>query len=193
MEQSSSSRFSRGGRSVRGVVAGTARRLTVSVVVSIAVVMLAASCAPRAKRATPARLAELARADALVLDGCYRCLQQAREIYAADQSALRKAFDMTLLLAARAKELGLASEPEVSRARELLKDLSARDKTPQLEAQLSARIDAVESIVGDISGLDSEERLQRDERNEKDATAIAERSTRARQILRQSTTPSVTP
>lgn len=150
---------------------------------------LAASCAPRKARATPARLAELARADALVLDGCYRCLREARDIYASGAGMPRKELDATLLLAARAKELGLPVESDLTRARELAKTLK-----PRTADDLSARIDAVEAIVGDITGLDSEERLQRDQRLEDEAviTAAAERSARLRQVLLQGAATDIT-
>jgi tetratricopeptide (TPR) repeat protein len=165
------------------------------------------SCAPRGTRPTAARLADLARADALVLDGCYRCLQQAREIYAADadavasasarrarpQSLLRKEFDTTLLLAARAKELGLAFDSDLIRARELLKTLQTLESaTPEEVSGLSSRVDAVEAIVGDITGLDSEERYQRDERINKEAPTVSERIIRAVQVLRQSAATDIT-
>jgi tetratricopeptide (TPR) repeat protein len=150
---------------------------------------LAASCAPRKARATPARLAELARADALVLDGCYRCLREARDIYGAGAGVPRKGFDTSLLLAVRAKELGLASESDLTRARELAKTLK-----PQTADDPSARIEAVEAIIGDVTGLDSEERLQRDQRLEDEAAtaAAAERSARLRQVLLQGAATDIT-
>ena len=178
---------------------------------SISSLGLFTSCASRAPRPTPARLAELGRADALVLDGCYRCLQEARDIYAGGEiasssrtpsssaprteSALRKELDTTLLLAARAKELGLAFEPDLTRARELVKQLQPPLQSPSRSSQkdrkdlpsspedLSARIDAVEAIVGDLTGLDSEERRLRDERIEQEGGAGAERSPRALRTL----------
>jgi len=56
-------------------------------------------------------------ADDLIRRGCYRCLEQA---YAAaeSQGAATQAFEAAALLVLRAKELGLPTEPWLSRARE---------------------------------------------------------------------------
>ena len=75
---------------------------------------LAAGCAstPVKKQDLPA----LARADALVLDGCYDCLLEARAIYervggrqGATRSSSRVLFETQLLLALREKELAIDS------------------------------------------------------------------------------------
>jgi tetratricopeptide (TPR) repeat protein len=161
---------------------------------------LVASCAPRASRPTSAQLSDLARSDALVREGCYRCLQQAREVYATlaivsprrvpSLAMLRKEFDTTLLLIARAKELGLPFEAELTRARELLK--KQQNQPASSAEELSARIDAIEAIVGDLTALDSEERYQRDQRLQTEAAALADRSSRLRQILRQTAATDLT-
>jgi tetratricopeptide (TPR) repeat protein len=180
--------------------------LTVCISICISTLGLVASCAPRSARPAPARLADLARADALVRDGCYRCLQQAREIYATHviassrrsppDPALRKEFDTTLLLIARAKELGLAFESDLTRARELLEKqkIANSHRVSQSSAspeELTARLDVVEAMVGDLTGLDSEERQQRDERMEKEAASVADWSARL-QLLRQSASTDLT-
>jgi tetratricopeptide (TPR) repeat protein len=193
-------------------VRNAASRRAILLTALVSTLGLVASCAPRGARPTAARLADLARADALVRDGCYRCLQEAREIYAATyviassrrsppDPALRKEFDTTLLLVARAKELGLAFESDLTRARELLKkqqNTAGSHRQPQSSQSSaedpSARLEAVEAIVGDLTGLDSEERLQRDERVENvanETAAVADRSTRV-QALRQSAATDLT-
>jgi tetratricopeptide (TPR) repeat protein len=59
-----------------------------------------------------------AGADALVADGCYRCLREAFEIYESAGLADRM-FSTALLIAVREKELGLEALPWLERARAL--------------------------------------------------------------------------
>jgi tetratricopeptide (TPR) repeat protein len=97
-----------------------------------------ASCAPRGPvRVSPA---ELARANQLVVSGCYRCLEEALTIYERQIAAtapkplpalLQATLDTSTLLVVRAKELGIPSESTL----EKLKTLAAR--TPVTAGHLS--------------------------------------------------------
>ena len=113
------------------------------------------------------------RADALVRDGCYRCLNQASEIYAGvlDRQALRSSsrvlralYDTTLLLAVRQKEIGVDADATLARARTLLSRLrgSTSSQTSGSD-QMETLLEAAEAVVGDLSGLDSEERALRED------------------------------
>jgi len=70
----------------------------------------------------PAGYQTLARADGLVLDGCYDCLLDARTIYQqlavgrARPIVLPRLLETELLVALREKELALEAEPALSRA-----------------------------------------------------------------------------
>lgn len=135
---------------------------------------LIAGCAARGPAGTPAQLTDITRADELVRDGCYRCLQEADAIYARITApparrpparALRGAFDTALLLAAREKELGLPADDSLRHARTRLARLSgegAPRRTPQAD-DLSPLLEAAELIVGTLSGLDAEARQRRDD------------------------------
>jgi tetratricopeptide (TPR) repeat protein len=96
-------------------------------------------CAP--KGPSPQTIAELARADALLRDGCYTCLTDALAIYERQKHA-QGAFDAALLLAIREKELGIPGDDAMARAR--------RAVTPASQGVLAA----AELIVGETSGLD---------------------------------------
>ena len=85
----------------------------------------ALSCAPKARPAVAAPL-DLAPADAWSEAGCYRCLQQAIELYdrslaspAPPPGTREKAFVTTVLLALREKEIGLEATPWLERAARL--------------------------------------------------------------------------
>ncbi len=127
---------------------------------------LSVVCAARGP--SPQILAEMGRADALVREGCYRCLNDALAIYerlaAATRppiSALPGAFTTAILLAVRAKELGLPAEAPLTHAR----DLAARLPVPSSPAAgvipPSAYVAAAEAVIGETSGFDPEERQQR--------------------------------
>lgn len=72
---------------------------------------------------------ELAKADALVADGCYDCLVEARDIYArvgvakARPSVLPRLFETTVLLGLREKELALNPAGRFDAARALVPEL----------------------------------------------------------------------
>lgn len=125
----------------------------------IAAVMLAAACAARA----PARTSpvDLDTADEAVHAGCYTCLREARDRYDralahADPQprAVVGAFETSLLLALREKELGLGSGPSIARAREL----AGRQPDPALAATL---VELAEEVRGEGAGIDPEERAER--------------------------------
>ena len=70
----------------------------------LSLLLLSAHCAARHPALTSSQLADVTRAEMLVHEGCYRCLQEAYEIYAGlagrpSDLAVRGAFDVTLLLA----------------------------------------------------------------------------------------------
>ena len=112
---------------------------------------LLSGCAP--KGPSPLLVAEVAKADALVQQGCYTCLQEALAIY--DKHAAAKVpipgaregqFEAALLIALREKELGIPGEKSMSRARNLVR--------PSRQAVL----DAAELVIGDTTGLDPDQR-----------------------------------
>lgn len=144
------------------------RHTAYRLVALIPCVFLSLQCAARGPAVTSSQLSDLARADALVRDGCYRCLQEALRVYVRLTDppaqrplprALRGAFDVSLLLAAREKEIGLPADASLARARALLSRMSpAQSGTHE---DLSMRLAAAEAIVGEASGLDAEERQHR--------------------------------
>src|SRR6186713_3170110 len=86
---------------------------------------LLSGCAP--KGPSPLLVAEVAKADALVRQGCYSCLTEALSIY--DKHAAAKMpipgaregrFEAALLIAIREKELGIPGEETFARARKLV-------------------------------------------------------------------------
>lgn len=103
-----------------------------------------AACASKVAAPPPAALAELARADALVRDGCYTCLQQALIIYERHKHA-QGSFDAALLIAIREKELGIPSEMPA---------------LPQPTDRERALVDAASLILGELSGLDPAQRAE---------------------------------
>ena len=107
--------------------------------VSILVLLALAACAPKG----PSRqtLAELAKADTFLRDGCYSCLKEALAIYERQKHA-QGAFDAALLIAIRDKELGIPHESAMEYARQLV--------TPASQPVLAA----AELIIGETSGLD---------------------------------------
>jgi tetratricopeptide (TPR) repeat protein len=111
--------------------------------VSILVLVAVTACAP--KGPSPQTIAELARADALVRDGCYSCLKDALAIYERQKHA-QGAFDAALLIAIREKELGIPYDSAMELARTLV--------TPSSEQVLAAS----ELIIGETSGLDPVQR-----------------------------------
>jgi hypothetical protein len=102
--------------------------------------LAAAACAPRARldpRPGMALTADLARADALVAEGCYACLKEALAAYEQAAATGRapaagaRAIDAALLLAFRERELGLGSGRALEHAVE-----SAGQQPPPFDAGL---------------------------------------------------------
>jgi tetratricopeptide (TPR) repeat protein len=93
----------------------------------LAAVLVSSSCA-----SVPIKKADalaLADADARVLEGCYDCLIEARDVYArvavgkARPLVVQRLFETELLLTLREKELALDSSQSLGRARALAKEL----------------------------------------------------------------------
>jgi tetratricopeptide (TPR) repeat protein len=78
--------------------------------------LVAASCATRPAPVAEARPSPLMAIDALVQRGCYRCLEDAFA-RAVEAGAAERTFETALLLAARAKELGLPHARWIDAAR----------------------------------------------------------------------------
>jgi len=133
--------------------------------------LAAVQCAGRGPGLTAPDVTSVDRADALVRDGCYGCLNRASEVYAGalDRQArgssarvLRGWYDATLLLAVRQKEIGIDADATLARARALLSRLRASASTQMSGSDLEILLKAAEAVVGDVSGLDSEARAQRE-------------------------------
>jgi tetratricopeptide (TPR) repeat protein len=116
--------------------------------------MLCTACASRTepRHETAAR----AEADRWLRDGCYQCLEAALERYGAiaaepdaPASLQRHAFDAAILLAVRAKELGIPSGPFLEHAR--ARAAAVRSSTPRAPPA-AIYLAAVEIIVGETSG-----------------------------------------
>jgi tetratricopeptide (TPR) repeat protein len=157
--------------------------------------LLWAGCAARRPALTASQLADVTRAEALVHAGCYRCLQEAYEIYTglagrSPDRAVRGAFDVTLLMAVREKEVGVPADRSLTRARTLLSRLSRSPASGGTQATLDPAIllEAAEAFVGDLSGLDSDERQQRTERSDQPEPAAAATAELARTLLKSATT-----
>ena len=104
---------------------GVKSRMRVVGLASVLVVAAACASAP----IKPSVQQQLAAADALVLQGCYDCLNDARDLY--DHAATGKArplviarlFETTLLLGLRARELAIDAASTFDRARALAAEL----------------------------------------------------------------------
>jgi tetratricopeptide (TPR) repeat protein len=117
----------------------------------VAISIFASGCAARGP--APQMVAEMAKAQALLREGCYTCLQESLALFE-KQAAVKTplpgahegAFDAALLIAIREKELGIPAETAMARARRLV--LPARRLV----------LDAAELILGDITSLTPEQR-----------------------------------
>lgn len=98
---------------------------------------LIAACAPKVTGPSKDALADLAKADALLRDGCYTCLKEAHALYERHDHA-QGAFDTALLLAVRERELGMSWNAQMT----------------QLDARQEALLAASDLIIGELSGLD---------------------------------------
>jgi tetratricopeptide (TPR) repeat protein len=125
---------------------------------TIASALLALGMAACAARGPSLQLtAEMAKADALFSAGCYRCLEEALTIYErvaaaprAPRDVSKRAFDTTVLLSLRAKELGIVPNEWTKRAR----DLSARVAPSPQSLPPAAYLAAADLVSGDVSGID---------------------------------------
>ena len=106
-------------------------------------------------------LAEIAKAEALLREGCYTCLKESLALFekhagTAPRNGARQqaplagskegAFNAALLIAIREKELGIPGDESMQRARQLV--LPARQPI----------LDAADLIIGDTTSLDPEQR-----------------------------------
>ena len=113
--------------------------------IGILVLLSVAACAPKARGPSAETLAELAKAESLLRDGCYACLKDALAIYQRQKHA-QGASDAALLIAIREKELGIPHQHAMESARTLA--------TPASQPALAA----AELIIGETSGLDPAQR-----------------------------------
>lgn len=120
------------------------------------------SCATRG--VAPEMVAELGRARALLLEGCFVCLQEAGAIYerlaradGAPGEVHRGAFDTAVLLTVRARELGLPDTAYTARVVELATRVAPDARRPPPQVYL----DVLQLVAGELSGVANEERLLR--------------------------------
>ena len=134
-------------------------RTNVAITAGAFALSVAAGCGPRPvldPRPGMALTADLARADALVRDGCYTCLTGALEIYeraaaTGDAPAAGlKAVDTALLLALREREIGLAGGRSLERAI----DLASRQPAP---FDISPFVAVAESQAWHAGGVSKEQ------------------------------------
>lgn len=117
----------------------------------VLVLLLFSGCAARGP--SPQLVAEIARAEALMAEGCYTCLKESLAVFEKHLQAKRPvvgvrehAFDAALLIALREKELGIPGDAAFVKARQLV--APARQVV----------FDAAELITGDTTALDPEQR-----------------------------------
>jgi tetratricopeptide (TPR) repeat protein len=134
--------------------------------------LLLSGCA--ARQVAPQVRLELDRADALVNDGCHQCLVEALQIYTrvasgrnAPAGASRGALTASVLLVARAKELGLPYTAAMDTARRWA-GAQVASPPPAVHTAPQVYLDALELVVGEQSGLMPEER-ERKNRLRRDA------------------------
>ena len=135
-----------------------------------AVSVLVSACA--ARKPSPALIAELGRAETLVSEGCFQCLQEALKIYErlavvpnGPSGAQRGAFESALLLALRAKELGLPEDAWLQRAHTWAAHAMAAPKPAAPSATVDLPTDAyftaVPLLMGETSGYSPDDRERR--------------------------------
>jgi tetratricopeptide (TPR) repeat protein len=136
-----------------------------------AVLLSLAGCAARGP--SPQVVAELGKANALLREGCYTCLKEAQTIFERlsapprpTPGAERGAFEATLLIAMREKELGLPAETSLDRARQHATRLASPKATVALKTGTvtpvppAVLLDAAALVIGETAGLDPEQRTQ---------------------------------
>ena len=116
-----------------------------------ALLFVLAGCA--AKGPPPQFLAEIAKAEALLAEGCYMCLKESQALFEKHANAKvplagakEGAFNAALLIAVREQELGMPGDESWRQARARV--LPARQPV----------LDAAELIIGDTTALDPEQR-----------------------------------
>src|SRR5687767_7695680 len=132
------------------------RRVSISGVVALASAAMSLGCA--SARIRKANELALARADTRVLEGCYECLRDARDVYArlaTDKNAPRIAkgapsivarlFETEVLLTLREKELALDARASLERVRALV---------PRVPATMEPRriVDMADASLPDGAG-----------------------------------------
>jgi len=115
------------------------------------ILLVLSGCAARGP--SPQLVGEIAKAEALMAEGCYTCLKESLAIFEKHLQArrpapgvLEHAFDAALLIAVREKELGIPAKAAMVKALLLM--------TPARKAVL----DAADLIIGDTTALDPEQR-----------------------------------
>jgi tetratricopeptide (TPR) repeat protein len=127
-------------------------------------------CAARGP--SPQVVAELGKATALVREGCYTCLKDAQTIFERLSApprpapgAAEGAFEATLLIAMREKELGIPAEVSLDRARQHALRIGApKERAAPAKPGVAAAIppavllEAAALVIGETAGLDPEQR-----------------------------------
>jgi tetratricopeptide (TPR) repeat protein len=134
----------------------------------LTVTIFAGACAARGP--APTFVAELAKAEALLSEGCYTCLRESLALYeklAAAKvplpGALEGRFNAALLIAIREKQLGIPGDEAMVRALRLLPSAQEPSAIAQGKpASIPRKVvfDAAELIIGETGGLDPEQRAQ---------------------------------
>ncbi len=135
-----------------------------------------AGCAARGP--SPQVVAEFGKATALVREGCYTCLREAQTIFERlsvsprpAPGAARGAFEATLLIAMREKELGIPADASLDRARQHAARLgnpiegvasTIRNPKDRFASTIAPAVllDAAALVIGETAGLDPEQRAQ---------------------------------
>jgi tetratricopeptide (TPR) repeat protein len=122
-----------------------------------------AGCAARGP--SPQVVAELGKANALLREGCYSCLKEAQVIFERLSApprpapgAARGAFDATLLIAMREKELGLPAETSLERARQHSSKLDNSKEAVAPVISPAVLLEAAALVISETAGLDPEQR-----------------------------------
>lgn len=128
-------------------------------------IVLLAGCAARGP--SPEVVAEMGKATALVREGCYSCLKEAQTIFERlsvpprpAPGAAEGAFEATLLVAMREKELGLPADALLERARQLASRVDNAKEGVASTVTPTVLLDAAALVIGETAGLDPEQRAQ---------------------------------
>ncbi len=125
--------------------------------------MALTGCAARGP--SPQVVAELGKASALVREGCYTCLKEAQVIFERLSAPSRPApgsaqgaFEATLLIAMREKELGLPADASLERARQHTSKPGHLKEGVASTISPTVLLDAAALVIGETAGLDPEQR-----------------------------------